>query len=175
MEHYVVCVRSNQEDKAGRQVEKQDRSARIYFPRIRSIIKPRNYRAERVIVRPMFPGYIFVAFPFRVNWYAIREASACVGCVYFDGKPAYVSDEVIYNLRRQEQYESMDWPNPPPPELQSKKVKNGDSVKVIEGPFKDLVGKVVKTSHSSVKVELRIFGRPTQTDMPYELFQILSG
>lgn len=102
------------------------RNIEVYFPRIR--VHPVNPRSRKL--RPYFPGYMFVHVDLdevgqsKFNWMPFA-----IGLVSFDGDPAIVPDNLIFEVRKRvdeiaaaggEFYDGL---------------KPGEPVRISSGPF----------------------------------------
>jgi len=102
------------------------RDIEVYFPRIR--VHPVNPRSRKL--RPYFPGYMFVHVDLdevgqsKFNWMPFA-----IGLVSFDGDPAIVPDNLIFEVRKRvdeiaaaggEFYDGL---------------KPGEPVRISSGPF----------------------------------------
>lgn len=104
----------------------------VWLPRIceRKIIRG----ARQDVLKPLFPGYLFVAI--EAQWAAIRACPGITRVVTNGLTPAKVPDDVIKNLRMREKNGVIELPEPPP------RLRPGGKVKIINGLFRDRVGLV---------------------------------
>ncbi len=88
-------------------------------------------------VIPLFPGYIFVLF--NVNdskWLKIKSTFGVTRIVSFGSLPMKVPSNLIFDLKqRSNNLEIIEL---------NKKIKEGDEVKIIKGPFSGFIGKIQK-------------------------------
>jgi transcriptional antiterminator RfaH len=100
-----------------------------YLPRLR---ERRISHGRKIEVLPaLFPGYCFLAV--EAQWYAARWCAGVIGLIMSGIQPAKVADEVIEDLRKREINGLIELAKPP-------KLKAGDSVKVLHGPFAGHLG-----------------------------------
>ena len=99
---------------------------------------------------PLLPSYAFVGGD--VPWYDVRSLKDIRGRVEFDGSPAIVSDADVDRVRRMAEIERHD---------DRKGLKAGDSVRVTDGPFRDLTALVEEIGMGSVRISVELFGRST--------------
>lgn len=130
---------------------------------------------KRLVRQRILPGYILmeVAFPpedivFAKEIYSDIVMTNGVGTFIGgreDGLPQPVSDEELEDifLRMGEIKKSVHKPT------SIVYFGVGEKVKVIEGPFKDLSGKVenIDTERQKVRVKIEIFGMPTPVDLDF--------
>jgi transcriptional antiterminator RfaH len=127
-----------------------------YLPRIRGGVRSRGRPAADA---PLFVNYLFVAIVDR--WW---EANYCPGVIrlLFDGeRPAKVRDGVVEAIRAREVNGFVVLPEAPG------RLKAGDRVRVIHGPFTGLPGLYAgMSSRDRVRVLLSLFGSTRPVMMP---------
>jgi transcriptional antiterminator NusG len=92
------------------------------------------------------------------SWYVVRNTPNVTGFVGAGTTPVSVSNEEIENLKKRMGVE----------EPQYKiEFEAGDSVKIIDGIFKDFDGKVaeIDTERGKVKILVNMFGRDTPVEL----------
>ena len=110
---------------------------------------------ERQVERKIFPGYVLVKMILNnESWYIVRNIRGCTGFVGSSTKPIPLSPEEVKKLGV---------------EVKSVKLsyKIGESVKIIDGPLANLIGKVesIDTENKTVKVIVSMFGRETPAEL----------
>lgn len=118
---------------------------------------------KRTMKKKFFPGYILVKMIMNDRtWHLVKDTDKITG--FIGGtkeKPMPISDEEAAALTNS-MVEGF---------KRSRSVANfseGDSVKVIEGPFTSFVGVVENISDKGkVKVNVSIFGRPTPVELEF--------
>lgn len=107
------------------------RRIECFFPRV--TVVPANPRSARV--RAYFPGYLFVHVDLQaIGLSALQWLPFARGLVAFDGEPAAAPDGLVPALReRLTQIEQNGG-------LQLDGLKPGDSVRVLDGPFRGYEG-----------------------------------
>ena len=167
---YVLRVQSNKEDSVKESLEKRIQAAGL-GDRITQVLVPTEKVSEikggkkRVSERKIYPGYVMVEMTLNDDtWYLLRETP---GIGDFVGgapnsrptpMPQHEVDKMLGDATR---------------EAESPKLKiefrEGDAVKITEGPFENFSGivKEVNRSKGQVKVEVTIFGRPTPVELEY--------
>lgn len=108
------------------------------------------------VPRPLFPGYIFVAFnPGAGHWRAINSTNGVTRLVSFGAEPAPVPLDIISQLMLR--CDATGKLLPP------KLLKPGDQVRVTTGPFADFVGTIeVLAPERRVWVLMEIMGAQTR-------------
>lgn len=141
---FAFYTKPHQEFKA--QSQFQAISINCFLPVI-EVIKQWKDRKKRV-KEPLFKSYIFVYGNEKERIKAL-EQSSIVRTVCFDGKPSIIPDYQIENLKVMLSYK---------PEIYvTNRIETGTTVKIIEGPFKGILGKVKTISNErwlSVSVDL---------------------
>lgn len=121
---------------------------------------------KRNTKKKFFPGYLLINMVMNdKTWHLVRHTDKITSFIGGDkNKPLPISDEEARQLTNQvaEGFKK--------PKIASV-FSEGDSVKVVEGPFTSFVGVVEAVSErGKVKVQVSIFGRPTPVEL--ELSQI---
>ena len=110
---------------------------------------------RRSIERHVFPGYVLVNMILtEESWYVVRNTPGVTGFVGMGNEPTPLrSEEVTHILQRMEA------------EAPHVKVsfKQGERVRIIDGPFNDFRGTVseIDVEHAKVTVMVNFFGRET--------------
>lgn len=108
--------------------------------------------------RKMFPSYVLVNMIMNdETWYLVRNTRGVTGFVGPASKPVPLSDEEVLLLGVTDNKELFD------------NYEVGEVVKVINGPFKDLVGKIDDFNYDKAKVKVCIsmFGRDTIVELDF--------
>lgn len=167
MKYYVVTTYSGYEDKVKASIEEriraegmQDAFGEILVPteNVAEIVRGQKKLSER----KFFPGYIFIQMDLNeTTWHLIKNTPKVTNFVG-QRTPTPVPDGEIQKIRLQVQ-EGVERPKP--------KVvfEDGDSVRVIDGPFVNFTGTIeeVKPDKQKVKVLVSIFGRATPVELDY--------
>ncbi len=100
--------------------------------------KEYRLRRRRTETVPLFPGYIFSRFTYPDPYYDIKWTRGVSKLVKFGvDDPPSVSESVIEFFRSQMNSEGIiDW---------TSELKPGDSVRFRTGPFKDLMGTILRS------------------------------
>lgn len=108
--------------------------------------------------RKMFPSYVLVNMIMNdETWYLVRNTRGVTGFVGPASKPVPLTDEEVLLLGVTDNKELFD------------NYEIGELVKVINGPFKDLVGKIDDFNYDKgkVKVCISMFGRDTIVELDF--------
>jgi transcription antitermination factor NusG len=124
---YALYLKPRQEFKALSQLE--EINIEVYLP---TVVVTRQWSdRKKKITEPLFRGYIFIHVDERGRMYSLQQ-DAVVRTVCFNGKPAAIPDWEIENLRILMK-ES-------PDVFVIDKIEIGTKVKIVGGPFTDVVG-----------------------------------
>lgn len=118
---------------------------------------------KRTMKKKFFPGYVLVKMIMNdKTWHLVKDTDKITGFIGgTKDKPMPISDEEASSMTASlaEGFK------------RTRSVANfseGDSVKVIEGPFASFVGVVENISDKGkVKVQVSIFGRPTPVELEF--------
>ena len=116
---------------------------------------------RRTVAKKILPGYVLIQMRMSdQSWSIVRNTPGVTGFVGSGGKPVPLSDEEVDQIMRQMKAE-----------VPKVKVgfRQGQSVRVIDGPFTDFVGIVdeIGTEKGKVKVLLSLFGRETPVELDF--------
>ncbi|GAA4364611.1 transcription/translation regulatory transformer protein RfaH [Kangiella marina] len=126
---YLVHCKPRQELRAEENLENQSINSFLPLMSIDKVVRGKRQMVEEV----MFPGYLFVELPLSGElWAKIRSTRGIRDFVRFGGKPARISLELLEQLKVLETnlVTNTDVGTP----------KEGDRVRILRGPFKDLEG-----------------------------------
>lgn len=116
---------------------------------------------KRTVDERLFPGYVLVRMQLTdETWPIVRNTSGVTGFVGIGGKPTPIKDEEVEQIMKFSELKA--------PKLEVK-FSVGDSVKIIDGPFSDLIGKVETIDEEKGKLEVlvNIFGRETPVELDF--------
>lgn len=116
---------------------------------------------KHTVAKKILPGYIIVEMKMTDNsWNIVRNTPAVTGFVGSGGKPVPLLEEEVQKIMKQMSAET--------PKVKVG-FKEGQSVRVTDGPFTDFVGVVdeVGTEKGKVKVLLSLFGRETPVELDF--------
>ncbi|MBU0648182.1 transcription termination/antitermination protein NusG, partial [Patescibacteria group bacterium] len=157
---YVINTYSGYEDHVKQallqRIDSMDMSEKIF-----DVVVPKEKKVEikngkkKVVEKKIFPGYVLVHMLLNEDsWYVVRNTPSVTGFIGFGSKPTPLSDEEIKNIQKrmglQEPEYKIDF-------------EIGDSVKIIDGPFKDFDGIIseIDKVRGKIKVLVSMFGRET--------------
>jgi len=118
---------------------------------------------KRTMKKKFFPGYVLVKMVMNEKtWHLVKDTDKITGFIGgTKDKPMPISDEEAAAMTQ-----SLEDGFKRPRSVAN--FSEGDSVKVIEGPFASFVGTVEAISDKGkVKVQVSIFGRPTPVELEF--------
>ncbi len=171
-EWYVVNTYSGHESKVKEKLEAkiesmgmQDYIYRIVIPETTEVEVKDGVKKEKV--KKMFPGYILVEMNMSDEaWYIVRNTPGVTGFIGSSGKGAKPTpllpqeiDRILVNMGMSRVNVDDD-------------LKVGDSVSIVDGPFKGMIGRVdnIDSENNRLNIIIDLFGQETSVDV--ELFQI---
>jgi transcription elongation factor/antiterminator RfaH len=151
---FLAQTRAKSELKAEAHLHAQ--GFRTYFPQVRKTI--RHARQLRTIRAPLFPGYVFLILNLeRDRWLSVRSTVGVSSLVMCDSRPLPVPTGIVEALIAQSSFNLA--------RLDAGLVE-GQAVRILSGPFADLVGKLERLNGSGrVRVLLELMG----TNVPVAL------
>ncbi len=163
---YVIHTYSGYEDRVKKNLEQrvksmdtQDEILEVVIPTEDEIEVKNGQR--RTVTKKILPGYVLVQMRMSdQSWSIVRNTPGVTGFVGSGGKPVALLDEEVNQIMRQMKAE-----------VPKVKVgfRQGQSVRVVDGPFTDFVGIVdeIETEKGKVKVLLSLFGRETPVELDF--------
>jgi transcriptional antiterminator NusG len=165
---YIVHVLSGFENRVLKTLKERivNHSMTEYFAEIivpeESVVANVNGK-KRTMKKKFFPGYVLIKMIMtEKTWHLVKDTDKITGFIGgTKDKPMPISDEEAASMTASlaEGFK------------RTRSVANfseGDSVKVIEGPFASFVGTVETISDKGkVKVQVSIFGRPTPVELEF--------
>ena len=163
---YVVHTYSGHERKVATTLKQraesagfQDRIFKILIPTQQKIVVTEG--KKRQVDERLFPGYIIVQMKMGDDaWHLVRSTRGVTGFVGTGTTPTPLPEAEVKTLMKFMRQEA--------PKFEAKFVV-GDSVRIVEGPFADFLGKVdeVNEEQGKVKVLVSVFGRETPVELDF--------
>ncbi len=166
-EWYVVNTYSGHENKVKEKLEMrassmglEDYILRVVVPEHTEVETKDGKTKEKI--KKMFPGYILVEMIMTDNaWLVVRNTPGVTGFIGSSGKgakPFPLTPMEVDNILSSMGMSRIDLAN---------QLKVGDSVKVIDGPFAEMFGKVTSIDFETQKLEvsLDLFGQETNVEL----------
>ena len=135
----------------------EDKIFSVLVPKEKKI-KIKNGK-RRVIEEKIYPGYVLVEMVVTDDsWYVVRNTPRVTGFVGSGTTPTSLSKEEVETLQKRMGIKE--------PKFKIEVIP-GDSVKIIDGPFKDFDGKIseVDEERGKIKVLVNMFGRETPVEL----------
>ncbi len=126
---------------------------------------------KRTIKKKFYPGYVLVKMVMNDRtWHLVKDTDKITGFVGgTKDKPQPLSDQDAMSMTRQVE----DGSSKPRTHIN---LSEGDSVKVIEGPFANFVGTIESVNEKGkIKVSVSIFGRPTPVELDFTQVEKVSS
>lgn len=155
---YEENVKSNLEQRI-ESFDMQDKIFNVLVPKEKKI-KIKNGK-RNTIEEKIFPGYVLVEMIVTDDsWYAIRNTPNVTGFVGTGTIPTPIDEAEIKELQKRMGLDE--------PKFKID-VSVGSPVRIIDGPFKNLEGKVTEVDENRGKVKLLIsmFGRETPVELDF--------
>lgn len=148
---YVAHTRPNAEEIASRHLDRQ--GFRVFLPRFSK--RRRHARKVDLVVRPLFPRYLFVAVDLAVDrWRAIHSTVGVASLLCHGGHPTAVPAGVVEDLLERCDDQGVVALSDRPAYAW------GDRVRLLDGAFTNLIGVFERmTDGERVAVLLNLMGR----------------
>ena len=161
---YLLYVSSGHDEQAKRNLEQRIKYMDVEHE-VFEVVIPTAKEIEikggkrRTIDRKAFPGYIMVRMQLNEHsWDVVRNTPGVVGFVSAGVKPVpLAAEEADRILERMQET----------PSEVTTTFQKGESVRVVNGPFIDFIGKVdeINLSKGRLTVLLSLFGRETAVEL----------
>jgi len=163
---YVLHTYAGYEDAVAynlkQRIESLDMSDKIF-----SVLVPKEKKIKikggkrQIVEEKIFPGYVLVEMIVTDDsWYVVRNTPRVTGFIGAGTTPVPISSEEIKTLQKRMGVEEPTY---------KIDVEVGDAVKIVDGPFKELDGKIneVDRTRGKVKVLVNMFGRETPVELDF--------
>jgi transcriptional antiterminator NusG len=163
---FVVHTYSGYEERIKRNLEQRikfmdagDEISQVIIP-TEDEIEVRNGQ-RRTVTKKILPGYIIVQMKMTdQNWNVVRNTPGVTGFVGSGNKPTPLKEEEVDQILKQMAAEA--------PRVKAG-FRQGQSIRVVDGPFIDFVGIVdeISSDKGKAKVLLSLFGRETPVELDF--------
>jgi len=140
-------------------MDMEDRIFNVLVPKEKKI-KIQNGK-RKIIEEKIFPGYVLVEMVVTDDsWYAVRNTPNVTGFIGTGTTPTPISEQEIKSLQKRMGVEEPKY---------KVDVQVDTPVRVVDGPFKNLEGKVIEVDkeRGKIKVLISMFGRETPTELDF--------
>ena len=164
---YVVNTYSGHESKVKEKLdmrinsmEMQENIFRVIVPERKEVEIKDGKKKEKI--KKLFPGYVLVEMIMSdESWYIVRNTPGVTGFLGSSGKgakPVPLYDEEVERIFKEIGYNE---------DVVVVNYEVGDNVKIIEGPFKMLAGKITELDIEAGKanVSIDLFGQETNVEL----------
>ena len=161
---YVIHTYSGYEDAVAKNLKQRVESLGME-DKIFDVLVPKEKKIKiksgkrKTVEEKIYPGYVLVEMIVTDDsWYVVRNTPNVTGFVGVGTTPVPISPKEIKVLKERTGVETPQY---------KIEVKIGDSVKIVDGPFKDFDGRVseVDEERGKVKVMVNMFGRDTPVEL----------
>jgi len=167
---YVIHTLSSHEAKVKKLIEREmtrwpdaDRIGQVKVPTL-EMAELRNGK-KRIVKKKLMPGYVFLELDMTDDLYTrIRAVPGVMGFVSSGNEPQIMTEEEISSL-----FAEMGDARPEVKSTPRILFAEGETVKIIDGPFANFQGVVdeVNPEKGKVRVRVEIFGRATPVELDY--------
>lgn len=163
---YVIHCYSGYESKVKYNLEQRIETMKMQ-DKIFQVVVPTEEEIEvkdgkrRTIERRVFPGYILVQMIMDDDsWYVVRNTPGVTGFVGMGNRPTPLRPEEVQAIMRRMEAEA--------PRVKVT-FKQGQKVRIIDGPFNEFIGVVddIDMERAKVRVLVSFFGRDTPVELDF--------
>jgi transcription termination/antitermination protein NusG len=161
---YVIHTYSGYEEAVAKNLRQRSESLGV-DDKIFSVIVPKEKKIKikngkrKQVEEKIYPGYVLVEMIVTDDsWYIVRNTPNVTGFVGAGTTPLPLSEKEIMVLKKRMGADVAKY---------KIDVEEGDSVKIIDGPFKEFDGKVsdIDMERGKIKVLVNMFGRDTPVEL----------
>lgn len=159
---YVVHTYSGYENKVKANIDKtienrhlEEEILEVRVP-MQDVVELKN-GARKTVQKKMFPGYVLINMVMNDDtWYVVRNTRGVTGFVGPGSKPVPLSEAEMKPLGIKTENLSVDF-------------KEGDTIAVVAGVWKDTVGLVQRIDYGkqTVTINVELFGRETPVEIDF--------
>ena len=159
---YVVHTYSGYENKVKADIEKtienrhlEEEILEVRIP-MQDVVELKN-GAKKQVQKKMFPGYVLINMVMNDDtWYVVRNTRGVTGFVGPGSKPVPLTEAEMRPLGIKEEKVVVDF-------------KEGDTVTIIGGVWKDTVGVIqsINDNKQSATINVDLFGRETPVEISF--------
>ncbi|MEA3450064.1 MAG: transcription termination/antitermination protein NusG [Patescibacteria group bacterium] len=160
--HTYSGYEENVEKNLKQRIDSMDMEDKIYnilIP-IEKKIKIKNGK-RKVVEEKIFPGYVMVEMIVTdESWYVVRNTPNVTGFIGTGTVPTPISEKEIKSLQKRMGVEEPKY---------TVDVSIGSPIRIVDGPFKNLEGKVMNVDEAKgkIKVLVSMFGRETPVELDF--------
>lgn len=163
---YVVHCYSGYENKVRHAIEQRIETMGM-DDKIFDVIVPTEEEIEikegkrRTVERRVFPGYVLVQMIMdEDSWYVVRNTPGVTGFVGMGNTPTPLSNREVSQIMKRMEAEAP---------VVKVTFRPGQKVRIIDGPFNDIVGVVdeIDMERAKVRVMVSFFGRDTPVELDF--------
>ena len=166
---YVVHTYSGYENKVKANIEKtienrhlEEEILEVRVP-MQDVVEMKN-GARKTVQKKMFPGYVLINMVMNDDtWYVVRNTRGVTGLVGPGSKPVPLSEAEMKPLGIKVETISVDF-------------KEGDTIAVVAGVWKDTVGVVQRMDYGkqTATINVELFGRETPVEISFAEVRLMS-
>ena len=166
---YVVHTYSGSENKVKANIEKtienrhlEEEILEVRVP-MQDVVEMKN-GARKTVQKKMFPGYVLINMVMNDDtWYVVRNTRGVTGFVGPGSKPVPLSEAEMKPLGIKVENISVDF-------------KEGDTIAVVAGVWKDTVGVVQRMDYGkqTATINVELFGRETPVEISFAEVRLMS-
>ena len=124
---FVVQTKPRQEERA--EFFLKEKGVETYLPKM-EVVNIKGYR-RATIQKPLFPNYIFTRFNQQDSLAYVRWTKGVLKILPASNRPQAVANEVVTGIMQLSRKDGV---------IRKKSLKPNDKIRIVKGPFKDLLG-----------------------------------
>ena len=160
---YVVQSKPKKEADAASYLSTRALQLQVFHPLMEDF-RSRSGNIEKVI-RPLFPGYFFVAFDLERDYNLVRWSRGIKRILGFGGYPTPVSETVIEMIRQRADQDGI--------VRRTARLEPNDRIRIKSGPLKELSGIFERwlPGRDRVRILLNLIGYQPAIEIHYSMLE----
>ena len=156
---FVVRTKTGQEDRAVWHLHNQ--GFEVYLPKYRKVV--RHARRTKTVLRPLFPGYIFVKMDTKTQrWRSINGTVGVLELVQFGSYPHSIDEALVNAIQSREDEDGVIV-------ILTQGLEKGDVIRIGEGPLAEHTALIEEVcDERRVILLLDLMGREVRVHAPTE-------
>ncbi len=166
---YILCCQVGKELEIKERLEQKINNTPNIKEKIFEVLVPEEEeiqikKGEKIRVKKaVYKGYIYIHMVITPETYSFVRSIVGVKGFLGGARPQKLSEKEVENLKKLADKLKSETPKI------VRKFEVGDTVRIIDGPFKHFVGVVdeINEEKGKVKVSIKLFGRPTSMELEF--------
>jgi transcription elongation factor/antiterminator RfaH len=157
MQWYVIQTRHHKENDVYLLLEQVP--LEVFYPKLMDYIRRGGRRIP--VIKPFFPSYLFCRFSLESDYRLVKYTRGVIRVLGNGQEPVPIAPEIIFTIQARADAQGII--------KTGSRFKKGDRVRILDGPFSDLIGILEEpgSPEGRVRVLLDLFQRQISVQFPF--------